>query len=117
MPEEMFQLGGPHMRALLRAAHKLAGPPGPLDELFEIIMDASFEAVKAERGMVITIDGGEVQVRASRGSRFEIATTFLDRLLEEREPLLVFDALADSTLREDARLIEQKVRSFIAVPL
>jgi len=116
MPEEMFTSGGNHMRALIRATQKLARPR-LLHELFEIIMEASIEAVAAERGMVITIEGGEVQVRASRGNRFEIATTVLNRVLEEKEPLLVRDVLVDRTLREDARIIDQKVRSFIAVPL
>jgi phosphoserine phosphatase RsbU/P len=110
------QVGSPQMRALIRAGRELAGHR-PLDELFQVIMDLSTEAVIADRGVLMTLEGDELKVRASRGDGFRISTTVRDRVLRNKESLLVRDAQADRVLREDAGIVEQGVRSVIAVPL
>lgn len=108
--------GSPQMRALIRAGRELAGHR-PLDELFPLIMDLSVEAVCAGRGVLMTIEGDELQVRAARGDGFQISTTVRDRVLKEKSSLLVRDAQLDQGLREHMSIVEQKVRSMIAVPL
>ena len=104
------------MRALIRAGRELAGHR-PLDELFTVIMDLSVEAVMAGRGVLMTLEGDELQVRAARGEGFKISTTVRDRVLRKKESLLVRDAQLDQALREHMSIVEQKVRSMIAVPL
>ncbi len=109
--------GSPQMRALIRAGRELAGHR-PLDELFTVIMDLSVEAVMAGRGVLMTLDeNDELQVRAARGDGFQISTTVRDRVLRKKESLLVRDAQLDQALREHMSIVEQKVRSMIAVPL
>jgi sigma-B regulation protein RsbU (phosphoserine phosphatase) len=108
--------GSPQMRALIRAGRELAGHR-PLAELFTVIMDLSVEAVMAGRGVLMTLEGDELQVRAARGDGFQISKTVRDRVLRKKESLLVRDAQLDQALREHVSIVEQKVRSMIAVPL
>jgi phosphoserine phosphatase RsbU/P len=109
--------GSPQMRALIRAGRELAGHR-PLGELFQVIMDLSVEAVCAGRGVLMTLEkGGQLEVRAHRGEGFKISSTVRDRVLTEKQSLLVRDAQLDQALREHMSIVEQKVRSMIAVPL
>ena len=109
--------GSPQMRALIRAGREFAGHR-PLDELFQVIMDLSVEAVLAGRGVLMTLEkGGLLEVRAHRGDGFKISNTVRDRVLNEKASLLVRDAQIDQALREHMSIVEQKVRSMIAVPL
>lgn len=108
--------GSPQMRALIRAGRELAGHR-PLAELFPLIMDLSVEAVMAGRGVLMTLDGEELNVRAARGEGFKISSTVRDRVIKQKESLLIRDAQLDQGLREHMSIVEQKVRSMIAVPL
>ena len=108
--------GSPQMAALIRAGRELAGHR-PLDELFPLIMDLSVEAVCAGRGVLMTLEGDELRVRAARGAGFKISATVRDRVLREKSSLLVRDAQVDLGLRDQMSIVEQKVRSIIAVPL
>ena len=108
--------GNPQTRALIRAGRELAGHR-PLDEVFKVILDLSVEAVMAGRGVLMTLEGGELKVKAARGDRFQISTTVRDRVLTQKQSLLVRDALSDQGLNEQASIVASKVRSMIAVPL
>jgi sigma-B regulation protein RsbU (phosphoserine phosphatase) len=108
--------GSPQMRALIRAGRELAGHR-PLAELFQVIMDLSVEAVMAGRGVLMTLEGEDLRVRAARGEGFKISNTVRDRVLSQKESLLVRDAQLDQGLKEHMSIVEQKVRSMIAVPL
>ena len=107
---------GRQMHALIRAGRELAGHL-PLDELFQVIMDHSVEAVMAGRGVLMTLEGGELQVRVARGAGFKISSTVRDRVLNNKESLLVRDAQLDQALMQQMSIVEHKVRSIIAVPL
>ena len=108
--------GNPQMQALIRAGRELAGHR-PLNELFEVIMDLSMEAVMAGRGVLMTLEGDQLTVRAARGAGFKISQTVRDRVLNEKSSLLVRDAQLDQALKAQMSIVQQKVRSMIAVPL
>ena len=112
---QMMQ-GNRQMQALIRAGRELAGHL-PLDELFHVIMDHSVEAVMAGRGVLMTLEGGELHVRVARGAGFKISSTVRDRVLNNKESLLVRDAQLDQALMQQMSIVEHKVRSIIAVPL
>ncbi|MEI9812565.1 MAG: GAF domain-containing protein [Acidobacteriota bacterium] len=80
-------------------------------------MDLSTEAVMAGRGVLMTLEGGELRVRAARGAGFQISSTVRDRVLREKTSILVRDAQMDQNLRQHLSIVEQKVRSLLAVPL
>ncbi len=106
----------PQMQALIRAGRELVGYR-PLNELFEVIMDLAMEAVMAARGVLMTLENGELIVRAARGAGFKISTTVRDRVLKDKTSLLVRDTQLDQALREQMSIVQNKVRSMIAVPL
>ena len=108
--------GTPQMRALIKAGRELAGHR-PLAELFQVIMDLSMEAVTAGRGVLMTLESGELQIQVARGEGFKISSTVRDRVIKKKESLLVRDAMLDHALKAQMSIVEQKVRSMIAVPL
>jgi sigma-B regulation protein RsbU (phosphoserine phosphatase) len=108
--------GGPQMRALIRAGRELAGNM-PLTELFNLIMTLSIEAVGASRGVLMTLEGEELVVRAARGEGFRISGAVRDRVIREKTSLLVRDARLDEAFAERMSIVQQQIRSMLAVPL
>jgi phosphoserine phosphatase RsbU/P len=106
-----------HMQAFVRAGRELVGHM-PLEKLFELILDLSVEAVRASRGVLMTVEeGGELQVRASKGAGFRISSRVRDIVLNERRSLLVSDTLRHEALAASESIVAQQVRSVLAVPL
>ncbi len=105
-----------HIKALVDAGRELAGHR-PLEELFPLILNLSLEAVKAERGVLLTAEGDSLVVRAARGEGFAISTAVRDRVIQKMESLLVWDVMNDDALRARESIVMQRVRSFMAVPL
>jgi len=116
MERTSIMRGNPQMQALIRAGRELAGHR-PLNELFEVIMDLSMEAVLAGRGVLMTLEGTELKARAARGAGFKISKTVRDRVINEKSSLLVRDAQMDQALKAQMSIVQQQVRSMIAVPL
>jgi serine phosphatase RsbU (regulator of sigma subunit)/pSer/pThr/pTyr-binding forkhead associated (FHA) protein len=104
------------VQALIRAGNELAGER-PLPELFRFILNLAIEAVSAERGILMTLEGQKLEVRATRGEGFRISNTVRDRVLNKKESVLVRDTSADEAFRERRSIVEQNVRTLIAVPL
>jgi sigma-B regulation protein RsbU (phosphoserine phosphatase) len=108
--------GGPQMRALIRAGRELAGNM-PLSELFKLIMNLSVEAVGATRGVLMTLEGTELVVRSALGEGFRISNTVRDRVIKEKTSLLVRDARLDEAFADRMSIVQQQIRSMLAVPL
>jgi sigma-B regulation protein RsbU (phosphoserine phosphatase) len=111
-----FPLGHPGVAALIRAGQELAGHR-PLDELFELILDLSIQAVGAERGVLMTLEGDDLVVRSVRGEGFRISTAVRDRVLKEGASLLVRDTALDEAFKSRDSIVGQQVQSVMAVPL
>jgi sigma-B regulation protein RsbU (phosphoserine phosphatase) len=108
---------GTQLGALLRAGRELAGHC-PLADLFQLILDLTLDAVKASRGVVMTLEaGGDLKARAMKGERLRISTAVRDRVLEQRKSLLVRDTGADSDFAMQQSILAQEIRSILAVPL
>ena len=107
---------GGHMKALIRAGRELSGHM-PLEKLFQLILNLSAETVGASRGVLLTLDGGELQVRATRGAGFRISSLVRDLVVKQRRSLLVRDALLDQALAARMSIVQQGVRSMLAAPL
>jgi len=108
--------GIPRVQALLEAGRSLAGHRS-LDEIFSLILDLSSRAVGAHRGVVLTLDHGELIPRATRGDDFRISHTVRRRVIDGRESLLIRDARAEQAFQGSMTIVEQGIRSFLAVPL
>jgi phosphoserine phosphatase RsbU/P len=105
------------VQALIRAGRELAGHR-PLDELFKVILDLSLSAVDAMRGVILTLEStGELEVVASKGEGFSISTSIRDRVLRDKESIMIGDALMDAALAQQKSIVSQQVHSIMAVPL
>jgi len=95
------------------------------DALLHKVLELATEAVKAERGFVLTMTGEESwQVRVSHNLSDEDAgrivtpsSQILRRVLQERVPLLVHDAQTDPRFEGSESVIMQQITSAIAVPM
>jgi serine phosphatase RsbU (regulator of sigma subunit)/pSer/pThr/pTyr-binding forkhead associated (FHA) protein len=108
--------GNPQVRALVRAARELTSHR-TLAEVFEVIMDLSMEAVAAGRGVLMTLEGENLEVRAVRGQGFQISSAVRDRVIRERASILVRDTSLEEAFRERKSIVAQQIRSLLAVPL
>jgi serine phosphatase RsbU (regulator of sigma subunit) len=104
------------MAALIRAGNELVGHQ-PLEELFPTILKLARESVGAQRGVLMTLENGELVARAAEGDNFRISSAVRDKVLQERASMLVRDVGLDHALRESRTIVQQRVRSLMAVPL
>lgn len=109
-------LAAGHISALIRAGNELAGHR-PLPELFRFILNLSIQAVKASRGVLMTLESGELAVQANQGEGFRISTAVRDRVLNTGVSVLVRDTSMDDALRERRSIVEQNISTLMAVPL
>ncbi len=90
----------------------------PLPDLFRMVMDESMLAVGGSRGVLMTFDQSEnLVVRETRGDAFRISSTVRDKVMRERQSLLVRDTSLDAAVRGSQSIVDNLVRSFMAVPL
>ena len=104
------------MEALVRAGRELASFK-PIESLFGITLDQALDAVGAKRGILMTLEHGELVTRAHLGDGFRVSSAVRDKVMRERASLLVQDAAADSLLRSSQTIVQQNIKSLMAVPL
>jgi phosphoserine phosphatase RsbU/P len=104
------------MQALIRAGQELS-ENRPLSELFPVILDLSIQAVNAQRGVLLILEGQDLVPKAHKGDGFRISTGVRDRVLKERNSILVRDAQLDDAFKGRMSIVEQKVHTMMAVPL
>ncbi len=116
LTEEADTTESGHTQALIRAGRELAGHM-PLDKLFDLILSLSVDAVGASRGALMTLEEGELSIRASKGSSIRISSHVRDLVIGEKRSLLVHDALMDEALAARRSIVQDQIRSMIAIPL
>jgi serine phosphatase RsbU (regulator of sigma subunit) len=65
----------------------------------------------------MTLENGELVTRAHKGDGFRVSSAVRDKVMRERASLLVQDAASDSLLRASQTIVQQKIKSLMAVPL
>ena len=105
-----------HVRgAWVRAANELVGQR-PLPELFRVILGLAMEGVQAERGVLMTLEDNELVIRAHKGEGFRISSAVRDRVIKGAS-VLVRDTSLDDAFKERRSIVEQRIRTLMAVPL
>jgi serine phosphatase RsbU (regulator of sigma subunit)/pSer/pThr/pTyr-binding forkhead associated (FHA) protein len=104
------------MQALIRAGQELS-ENRPLSELFQVILDLAIQAVNAQRGVLLLLEGESLVARAHKGDGFRISTAVRDRVINEKKSILVRDAQLDDAFKGRMSIVEQKVHTMMAVPL
>ncbi len=112
--------GGPKasapLQALIRAGQELS-ENRPLAELFPTILDLAIQAVNAQRGVLLLIEGEALVPKAHKGDAFRISTAVRDRVIHEKSSVLVRDAQLDDAFKGRMSIVEHKVHTMMAVPL
>jgi response regulator RpfG family c-di-GMP phosphodiesterase len=120
---EATRRAGAHLKTLL-TAHAIISAELDLGKLFERILDALFETFGAHRAVVLTAEGDELVVRATRLERGarpdvepQISSTIAYRALRERVGVLTLDAGLDTRFDAHRSIVDQDIRSAICAPL
>jgi phosphoserine phosphatase RsbU/P len=115
-----FERGGAKasapIQALINAGQAFAEARS-IDELFPLVLDLAIQAVNAQRGVLLFLEGDTLVPKAHKGDGFRISTTVRDKVLNERSSILVRDAQLDDAFKGRMSIVEQKVHTMMAVPL
>lgn len=99
-----------------------------LDELLETIMDSAMELVGAERGLLFLYpeeEGQELELKVFRNvlkeemekTSSQISKGIIKKVENEKVPVIVDDASFDDTLKTDASVVRQDLKSILCVPI
>lgn len=94
----------------------------PLAQLFEKILELMLDAIPAERGAVILLEGDTPVIKASRARAdippiSSVSRSIIDRVVDGKVALLLPDVLEDAALRKRDSIVACAIRSAICVPL
>ena len=95
----------------------------PLDELFDTILKLLFEAVTAERGAILLLEGEPrlPRIKASKSTRGEpltkVSRSIGRRVMEDRVALLLPNVLEDARFKAEASILSSGIRSAMCAPL
>lgn len=96
-----------------------------VDELLEALMDEAITLTGADKGFLLLLDDGELHVKTARRINRETISATLDsvsdsiihRVLEQREPIIVSDALTDREFQQSLSVVQLRLCSVMCVPL
>jgi two-component system NtrC family sensor kinase len=127
-PTELTELLG-RSHGSLRAMYRVLGLTSSildLDLLLKSILDEVFATIQAQRAFVLLSDSGsgQLEVRASRWQtkggieqRVSISQHIIAHVLENKESVLIADAMADSTFGLAQSVVIHQIRSAMCSPL
>jgi len=97
-----------------------------LNEVLNRVMDEVIATIRAERGFVMLVEeGGNLDFRVARGldrrdiqaPEFEISRGTVERVSQERQPILTSDAQTDERFSARQSVFNLKLRSVMCAPL
>jgi len=97
----------------------------PYDELLDVIMDLVFEAMPAERGFLMLLEGDEKEMvhkavrdlTRSSGGAISLSRSIANLVIQDRQSVLTSDAQSDERFRMRESVVLQGIRSAMCVPL
>jgi sigma-B regulation protein RsbU (phosphoserine phosphatase) len=95
----------------------------PLDELFQLVLDLLLEAVGAERGAILLLEGGPPHpvIKASRSRTGDpltrVSRSIARRAMEERVSLLLPNVLEDVRFKSEDSILASGIRTAMCAPL
>lgn len=124
LEEELLNPSSDRSLRVLFQASRLLGELFQLDALCSSILSLIFEALPAQRGYILTLDGepAEPRLRASvsrtdRSTGPPLSRTLIDHVFKTRESVLIHDAQKDSRFDESASIIGHEIHSAMCAPL
>ncbi|HOX47154.1 MAG TPA: sigma 54-interacting transcriptional regulator [Myxococcota bacterium] len=96
-----------------------------LDALLDRLLDAVIELTRADKGMLILIEGEELRVKSARNLKREsiedavrqVSDSIVAKVVQSRQPIIVSDALHDEQFKNSSSVLNLKLCSVMAAPL
>jgi transcriptional regulator with GAF, ATPase, and Fis domain len=112
------------LQALVRFSERLLGAKD-LDKLLDALLDALLEVTHAEKGFVILLEGGEMQVKSARNLAHasiedavaRVSDSIVQKVARTGKPLVVADALHDQEWSASSSVVNLKLCSVMCAPL
>lgn len=97
----------------------------PLDEVLEVIMDLVFEAIPAERGFLMLLEGEGKELvskvvrdlKRSYGGKISLSRSIAKSVVDNRQSVLTTDAQTDERFKMKESIVLQGIHSAMCVPL
>jgi serine phosphatase RsbU (regulator of sigma subunit)/pSer/pThr/pTyr-binding forkhead associated (FHA) protein len=95
----------------------------PLPELFELILNLLLEAVPAERGAILILEGTPLQpvIKASRSREgppiVKVSRSIARKVMQDRVAVILSNVLEDASFKTQESLLLTGIRSAVCVPL
>jgi len=94
-------------------------------EIFKTLLDAVIALCGASKGFLIHVDGDTIHIPAARNidrvdvgsDRSQVSDSVIARVLKERRPIIISDALNDTVLGQSKSVLDLKLSSVMCVPL
>ncbi|MBZ0113280.1 MAG: sigma 54-interacting transcriptional regulator, partial [Thermoanaerobaculia bacterium] len=114
-----------HMAPGIWEVARLINSTLDLQEVLDTTMDLVLERLQAERGMVVLVGriSQELEVAVSRNldssidESTHLSETVVRRVIEDRQPILSVDAMADTRFAESESIVAAHIVSILCVPL
>ena len=95
------------------------------EDIYHIIIEKSIEFTGAERGYLLLINGGELEVvyslnmntQTPEESVREISSTVINKVLSEKEVIIIKDALNDEEYEVKRSIINLRLKAIMCVPM
>ena len=96
----------------------------PLDELYQFIVTLASEVLRADRTALLLLEeGGELAAKAvmmsgnAAAGDIVVSRTIAQKTIEQRQAILIGNAMADTRFKEQQSVIQQRIHSAMCVPL
>ena len=112
------------MQGLVRFSERLLAARD-FSRLLDELLDALLEATHAEKGFLILLEGGRMEVKAARNLAREtienavsrVSDSIIQRVAATRRPVVVADALHDAQWSSSSSVVNLKLCSVMCAPL
>ncbi|MBW2700994.1 MAG: sigma 54-interacting transcriptional regulator [Deltaproteobacteria bacterium] len=96
-----------------------------LTDLLAALLDSVIELTRADKGMLILLEGNSLQVKAARNLKREhiedavrqVSDSIVAKVVQSKQALIVSDALNDEDFKNSASVVNLKLCSVMAAPL
>jgi transcriptional regulator with GAF, ATPase, and Fis domain len=96
-----------------------------IPNLLDALLDVVIQVTNADKGFIVLIESGEPVVKVARNLRHEtisdavrhLSDSIIKRVVESREPLIISDALNDTSFKNSLSVMNLRLTSVMCVPM